>query len=51
VILVVFGTKATIIYIYCIFANNNTTYICSGGTASDNNLVVYSSGASGAIEI
>jgi hypothetical protein len=29
------------------FAPNNTTYICSGGAAGDNGLVVYSSAASG----
>jgi hypothetical protein len=29
------------------FAPNNTTYICSGGAAGDNGIVVYSSGATG----
>jgi hypothetical protein len=29
------------------FASNSTTFICSGGAAGDNGLVVYSSQASG----
>jgi hypothetical protein len=29
------------------FANNSTTFLCSGGAANDNGLVVYSSGATG----
>ncbi len=29
------------------FANNGTSFLCSGGAAGDNGLVVYSSGATG----
>ena len=29
------------------FANNSTTFLCSGGAANDNGLVVFSSGATG----
>ena len=33
------------------YANNSTTFICSGGTATDNGFVVYSSLASGGYNI
>ncbi len=33
------------------FSPNNTTYICSGGNATDNGFIVYSSGASGGYNV